>query len=90
MTPHPEIPEVDDLKLLEKYSKEGPYNYDDGAFALWLSRFGLWKSTDKEGKGIVSGPDKDAVIFWSREHLNGFQNSTSHTTGVSFENGYKL
>ena len=84
---HPEVP---DTGIVEKYSKEGPYMYDNGSFALWLTRFGLWRSTDSNGKGIVSGLDKDAVVFWSREHLNGFQNSTAHTTRVSFENGYKL
>ena len=41
------------------YCKEGPYNYDDGSFTLWLSRFGVWKSADREGKGITSGLDKE-------------------------------
>lgn len=93
MTPHPEVPEVpeaNELQIIEKYSKEGPYMYDDGAFSIWLSRYGLWRSTDRDGKGIVSSSDKESVVFWSREHLNGFQNSVSHTTGVSFESEYKL
>ena len=87
---HPELSDDTDLNLLEKYSKEGPYNYDDGAFALWLSRFGLWKSTNSEGKGICSGENKEDVIFWSREHLNGFQNSVSYVTGISSDVGGKL
>ena len=50
--------------------------YDDGAFSIILSRFGIYNSKDRNGEGITCGLDKDAVIFWSREHLNGFQNST--------------
>ncbi len=83
---HPELSNDADLRLLEKYSKEGPYNYDDGSFALWLSQYGLWRSTDKEGKGICCGLVKEDVLFWTREHLNGFQNSTAYTTGVSSAN----
>ena len=57
--------------------------FDDGAFTVFGTRFGTYSSRDKDGKGLCSGSDKDAVIFWSREHLNGFQNSTAHTTNVS-------
>ena len=62
--------------------------FDDGAFSLKLSRFGLWNSVDRDGKGLVTGLDKESVIFWSREHLNGFQNSTKSYTKK--ESGYKL
>ena len=74
--------------LPPKDTKEGPFSYDDGAFTVWLSRFGLWNSADKEGKGLCCGLDKESVIRWSREHLNGFQNS--YTTYPKKESGYKL
>ena len=70
--------------------KEGPYNYDEGSFTLWLSKYGVWKSADPEGKGIVSGIDKETVVFWSREHINGFQNSWVSDTNISCADGYKL
>ena len=85
---HPELSEPNDLKILEKYSKEGPYNHDNGAFVLWLSRYGLWRSTNSEGKGICCGLSKEDVIFWTREHLNGFQNSTARIVKAS--SSYKL
>ena len=72
------------------YCKEGPYNYDDGSFTLWLSRYGVWKSADPEGKGITSGLDKESVVFWTREHLNGFQLSWASTINTSSGDGYKL
>ena len=72
------------MTIEEKYAKEGPYNYDDGNFAIWLSRFGLWKAVDREGNGICSGEDKESVVFWAREHLNGFQNSWATTTSTKF------
>lgn len=49
--------------------------YDDGAFVVYTTRWGTFSSKDKDGNGIVCGLDKDAVVFWSREHLTGFPNS---------------
>jgi hypothetical protein len=76
--------------LPDKYSKEGPYIYDNGDFTLDLTRFGLWRTRDRNGVGLCSGLDKDAVIYWSREHINGFKTSTATTTRVKFGDGYKL
>ena len=56
--------------------------YDDGAFTVFGSRWGTYHSRDKEGNGLSCGLDKDAVIFWSREHLNGFANSYMTETNV--------
>ena len=78
------------LDAPDKYCQEGPYIYDDGAFTLYLSRFGVWKTKDRDGKGICSGMNKDSVIYWAREHLNGFQTSGKIVTKVSFGEGYKL
>ena len=52
---------------------------------LYLVSNTRWEQTsrDKDGNGLCSGLDKDAVIFWSREHLTGFPNSTCYTTNVS-------
>ncbi len=57
--------------------------FDDGQFTVFQTRFGTYSAKDKDGKGICSGLSKDAVIFWSREHLNNFQNSTAYITKVS-------
>ena len=74
----------------DKYCKEGPYIYDDGAFTLYLNRFGVWKTRNANGDGICSGLDKEDVVFWAREHINGFQNSWASTTNTKFGDGYKL
>jgi hypothetical protein len=47
--------------------------YDNGDFNVFLTRWGTWAATTCDGKGLCSGLDKSAVIFWAREHLNGFQ-----------------
>ena len=60
---------------------------DDGAFTVFQTRWGTYASRDKEGNGLCSGLDKEAVIFWSREHLNGFANSTAQVTKISTEVG---
>ena len=57
--------------------------FDDGAFTVYQTRWKTYASRDKEGNGLCSGIDKDAVIFWSREHLNGFANSYATKTNVS-------
>ena len=64
--------------------------YDDGAFSVYLTRWKTYASRDKEGNGLCSGLDKDAVIFWSREHLNDFANSYATKTNVSTEIGDSL
>jgi hypothetical protein len=64
--------------------------FDEGAFSIVKTRFGILCSYDKEGNGLISGIDKDAVVFWSRECLNGYQNSYASVTKTSFGDGYKL
>ena len=81
---------MSDLDLPDKYAKEGPYIYDDGDFTLYLTRFGVWKTRDRDGNGLCSGLDKDSVIYWAREHINGYKTSHAITTNVSFGTGYKL
>ncbi len=62
--------------------------YDDGAFNVFKTRWGTWSAKTPDGKGLCSGLDKDAVIFWAREHLNGFQ--LSYVTIPSKQSEYKL
>jgi len=56
--------------------------FDDSTFSVFKTRWGTYAARDADGKGLCSGIDRDAVIFWAREHLNGFKNSTKHTTDV--------
>ena len=62
--------------------------YDDGAFTVFSTRWGTYAAKKPNGEGICSGLDKESVIFWAREHLNGFQNS--YLTYPKKESGYKL
>ena len=57
--------------------------FDDGAFTVYLTRWDTYASRDKDGNNLCSGVDRDAVIYWSREHLNGFKTSTVHVTNIS-------
>jgi hypothetical protein len=50
-------------------------SYDDGAFVVFKTRWNTYASRDKDGNNLCSSLDKDATVFWSREHLNGFANS---------------
>jgi hypothetical protein len=58
--------------------------YDDGAFNVFTTRYGTFQAKTADGEGLCSGLDKDAVLFWAREHLNGYQNSWASTTSTSF------
>ena len=64
--------------------------YDDGAFSVFETRYGTYSSIDREGRALVSSLDKESVIAWSREHLNGFQNSTATVTNVKVGDAVKL
>ena len=43
-----------------------------GAFTVFATRWDTFAARDREGNGLCSGIDKEGVIFWAREHLNGF------------------
>ncbi len=64
--------------------------FDDGAFSVFETRYGTYSSIDREGKSLVSSLSKEDVIIWSREHLNGFQNSTAYVTNVKVGDAVKL
>ena len=64
--------------------------YDNGAFSVFFTAYGMYSSRDRDGVGLCCGLDKEAVIFWSREHLNGFQNSTATVTNVKVGDAVKL
>ena len=81
-TPQAKKPEDLPLNLQKEQMTDTVEYYDDGAFMVITTRFGLYSSRDRDGEGITCGLDKEAVIFWSREHLNGFQNSWASNTGV--------
>ena len=63
---------------------------DNGELIIHTTRWGTYQARDKDGNGLCSGPFKEDVIFWGREHLNGFQNSWVSVTNTSFGDGYKL
>ena len=63
---------------------------DNGELIIHTTRWGTYQARDKEGNSLCSGPFKEDVIFWGREHLNGFQNSWMSVTSTSFSDGYKL
>ena len=58
--------------------------YDDGAFNVFTTRYGTYQAKTAKGEGLCSGNDKEAVVFWAREHLNGYQNSWASVTGTTF------
>ena len=64
--------------------------FDDGAFSVFKTAIGMYSSKDRNGESLCSGLDRDSVIFWSREHLNGFQNSTATVTNVKVGDAVKL
>jgi len=45
------------------------YTWIDDCFRVEETRFGLFRTSTKEGRGILTGLDKDAVIRMTRWHL---------------------
>lgn len=64
--------------------------FDDGAFTVFKTGYGMYSSRDREGVGLCCGLVREDVIAWSREHLNGFQNSTAYVTNVKVGDAVKL
>jgi hypothetical protein len=58
--------------------------YDDGAFNVFTTYYGTYQAKTADGTGLCCGIDKEAVVFWAREHLNGFQNSYATVTSTKF------
>tara|TARA_R110001592_G_scaffold6507_3_gene34859 strand:+ start:3686 stop:3910 length:225 start_codon:yes stop_codon:yes gene_type:complete len=64
--------------------------YDDGAFSVFYTSYGMYSSRDKNGVGLCSSLSKEDVVFWSREHLNGFANSSVTVTNTKIGDAVKL
>jgi len=62
--------------------------YDDGALIIYKTRAGAYEARNSQGEPLCCGLDKESVLFWGREHLNGFQNS--YKTYPKKESNYKL
>lgn len=70
--------------LDEKKISEGPFTYDDGAFIVYKTRWGTWCSADKDGNGLVTGMDREAVAFFSNQKLRGYPDCTTTVTDTKF------
>ena len=41
----------------------------DEAFYVWETRYGLWNTETKEGRGMMTGATRDDVVVMTRWHL---------------------
>ena len=62
----------------------------DDAFYVEQKRYGLWDSTDKDGKGLVTSLTEEQCISASRFILKGRQEGFSTTRTYEGEVGGKL
>ena len=60
---HPEIAEVD---------------WIDDCFRVWQTRFGLWSTETKQGRKMLTGLTREAVVDMTRWHLKCEQEGTLH------------
>lgn len=60
---HPEIAEVD---------------WIDDCFRVWQTRFGLWTTETKQGRKMLTGLTREAVVDMTRWHLKCEQEGTLH------------
>ena len=56
--------------------------FDDGDFSVFETRYGTYSSIDREGKALVSGISKEAVIIWSRQVLQTLKLVTRSSCSV--------
>jgi hypothetical protein len=62
----------------------------DEAFYVEQKSYGLWDSTDKEGKGIISSLTEELCINATRFYLKGKQDGFSESTEYEGTVGGKL
>ena len=48
----------------------------DECFYVWETRYGLWSTETKEGRGMMTGATRDAVVVMTRWHLKCEQDGT--------------
>ena len=63
MSEHPEIAE---------------HEWIDDCFRVWETRFGLWSTETKQGRKMLTGPTREAVVDMTRWHLKCEQEGTLH------------
>ncbi len=61
---------ADNIKKLEAVL-ELPENAEliDETFYVWTTRYGLWSTMTQEGRKMLTGGTKDAVVSMTRWHL---------------------
>jgi hypothetical protein len=62
----------------------------DDAFYIEQKRYGLWDSTDKDGKGLVTSLTEDQCISATRFVLKGRQEGFAESKTYESEVGGKL
>jgi hypothetical protein len=62
----------------------------DDAFYIEQKIYGLWDSTDKEGKGLVTSFTEESCINATRFYLKGKQDGFSESTKYDGTVGGKL
>ena len=62
----------------------------DDAFYVEQKRYGLWDSTDKDGKGLVTSLTEDQCVSATRYILKGRQEGLSTSRTYEGEVGGKL
>jgi hypothetical protein len=62
----------------------------DDAFYVEQKRYGLWDSTDKDGKGLITSLTEEQCISATRFYLKGRQEGFAESKTYESEVGGKL
>lgn len=62
----------------------------DDAFYVQKKSYGLWDSTDKEGKGLITSLTEESCINATRFYLKGLQEGFPETKKYEGQVGGKL
>ena len=64
-------PTTEELSLPTKTEGMGFETHCNGDISLFKTIAGTWEAKNRNGEGLCSGMNKDAVLFWARNHLYG-------------------
>ena len=75
------------MKEVKEHPEIAEVEWIDDCFRVWETRFGLWSTETKQGRKMLTGLTREAVIDMTRWHLKCEQEGTLHLYTRVVNNG---
>ncbi len=79
------------MSEIQEHPEIAEHEWIDDCFRVWETRYGLWSTETKQGRKMITGLTKEAVVDMTRWHLKCEQDGTldqhSWVVGDAFVGG---